>query len=125
MAIDREETKNSLFGGFQKSVTSKVKEFGSSGKKTEVSKGKLVTPKLPKWKTLEKVTVLLSSEQKDLMDDVARRLMRFRQKEGSSDNETERITANSVVRGILDNPFPGFQPHNVRDHRKRARWIYR
>jgi hypothetical protein len=103
MAIDREETKNQLFGGFKKRKTSEVPDVGSCVEKVEPFDDKLGTSKLPKWKTLEKVTVLLTSEQKDQMDDLARKLMRFRNKGGGSLDDKERITANSVVRVILDN----------------------
>jgi hypothetical protein len=98
MAIDREETKNLLFGGLSQRGTSKVLEKQSSHVKDDSS-----TSKVPKWKTLEKVTVLLTSEQKDAMDETARTLMRFRHKETPSLDDKERITANSVVRAILDN----------------------
>jgi hypothetical protein len=103
MAIDREETKNQLFGGFQKCKTPEVPNVGVSVVKEGTPQNKPETPKLPKWKTLEKVTVLLTSEQKDQMDELARKLMRFRHKEGGSFDDKERITANSVVRVILDN----------------------
>jgi len=63
----------------------------------------LESHKLPKWKTLEKITVLLTSEQRDAMNDLAKTLMRFRSHEDLSKDERERITANSIFRALLDN----------------------
>ena len=122
MAIDREETKNQLFGGFQKSRTPEVQKE----KSPVVSIDKSETSKLPKWKTLEKVTILLTSEQKDHMDDVARKLMRFRQKGCSPLDDKERITANSVVRVILDNVIEridALEIQNIRTENELKTWM--
>ncbi len=122
MAIDREETKNQLFGGFQKSRTSEVQKE----KDPAISIDKSETSKLPKWKTLEKVTILLTSEQKDHMDDVARKLMRFRHKGCSPLDDKERITANSVVRVILDNVIEridALEIQNIRTENELKTWM--
>ena len=92
MAIDPEETKRSLFGGLRNSQTSKVNKSAASKE----------PPFLPKWKRLEKVTVLLTNEQRDAIEDLARQVMRFRSKESISKEDRERITANTVVRALLD-----------------------
>lgn len=68
-------------------------------KKTELA----TTPILPKWKTLEKVTVLITSEQKDAVDDLARQIMRFRSQVKKTVGEKERITSNTIIRALLDN----------------------
>jgi len=96
MVIDPEETKRSLFGGLRNSATSKPK-------KSEPSKDKEIqSSSLPKWKRLEKVTVLLTNEQRDAIEDIARQVMRFRSKESQASSDRERITANTVVRALLD-----------------------
>ena len=94
MAIDPEETKKSLFGGLRTSQTSKVEKNVPSKVKE--------APFLPKWKRLEKVTVLLTNEQRDAIEDLARQVMRFRSKEALAKEDRERITANTVVRALLD-----------------------
>ena len=94
MAIDPEETKKSLFGGLRTSQTSKVEKSATSKAKGP--------PSLPKWKRLEKVTVLLTNEQRDAIEDLARQVMRFRSKESLPKEDRERITANTVVRALLD-----------------------
>lgn len=81
--------------------TSKAKK--SKKFKTSEKDERLETQKLPKWKTLEKITVLLTSEQRDAMDDLARTLMRFRSHGNLSKDERERITANTIFRALLDN----------------------
>ena len=94
MVFDAEEAKRSLFGGLSSSPTSKVKKGATPKAKN--------TDTLPKWKRLEKVTVLLTNEQRDAVEDIARQVMRFRSKESSSTEDRERITANTVVRAVLD-----------------------
>jgi hypothetical protein len=96
MTFDPEEAKKSLFGGLSNSATSK-------GKKNATSKAKeSAFAALPKWKRLEKVTVLLTNEQRDAIEDMARQVMRFRSKGAVSKENRERITANTVVRALLD-----------------------
>ena len=94
VGIDPEETKRSLFGGLKhakppKSETSEVKNSRSSS--------------VPKWKTLEKVTVLLTNQQRDAIEDTARQIMRHRSQGDVKSEERERVTANTVVRALIDN----------------------
>jgi hypothetical protein len=96
MVIDAEETKRSLFGGL-KSSTPKTETPSTP----EVLNSR--TSNLPKWKTLEKVTVLLTNRQRDAIEDLARIIMRKRPQASSSKEERERITANTVVRALIDN----------------------
>ena len=96
MGIDPDETKRSLFGGLRTLLTSKVE-------KSPTSKARVIKPSsLPKWKRLEKVTVLLTNAQRDAIEDMARQVMRFRSKEPVPKEDRERITANTVVRALLD-----------------------
>lgn len=96
MVIDAEETKRSLFGGLKSSPAPKVEKVATSKVK------KVESEAIPKWKRLEKVTVLLTNEQRDAIEDLARQVMRFRSKGSSPSSERERITANTVVRAMLD-----------------------
>lgn len=51
-----------------------------------------------KWTKLNKVNVLLSHRQKDLLDAIAKKTMRSRESGG----EKERITANTILRCLID-----------------------
>jgi hypothetical protein len=57
---------------------------------------------VPKWQTLDKVMVLLTTEQKEGLDRIAKRIMKFRSKEIKG-QEKERITANTLIRALVDN----------------------
>ena len=123
MAIDPEETKNLLFGGFKNS-----KRSAAVKQEIPITKedGNFGTSKLPKWKTLEKVTILLTPEQKDCIDDMARKIMRFRQKAKIPLDEKERITANSVVRALLDNfmsQVSGLELQHIHTEEDLKHWI--
>jgi hypothetical protein len=107
MAIDKEETKKSLFGGLKsnttpevpKIATSEVSEFVSyEHPKSQTSEKTLSV--LPKWKTLEKVTAMISTRQLDAIDQITRDAMRNRHKIPHTNRE--RITANTVLRALLD-----------------------
>lgn len=97
MVLDKEETKNSLFGGLKESST----PTSTSPKTKEVPKS--ATSNLPKWRTLEKVTVLLTNQQRDAVEDLARTIMRHRSSSDIKSEDRERITANTVVRALIDN----------------------
>jgi hypothetical protein len=58
--------------------------------------------RLAKWETLDRVTVLLTEEQKEGLDKLARRLMKFRAKETRGNPDKERITSNSIIRALID-----------------------
>jgi hypothetical protein len=111
MAINAEDTKNTLFGGITKPKTAEVKKLktqevpeSKTAKHTEPDiSNNSKSSKLPKWKTLEKVTVLMTNTQKDAIDDLARKLMRLRSHEVNPKEERERITANTIFRALLDN----------------------
>lgn len=110
MAIDAEETKNMLFGVLPKSKTPKLPNLSTS----EVAESE------PKWRRLEKVTVLMTGAQKDALDEMARKLMRFRV---SGD---ERITANTIIRALLDVTLPAMQDlplSPVSDEKELAAWL--
>jgi hypothetical protein len=56
----------------------------------------------PKWQTLEKVSVLLSAEQKEGLDKIAKRIMRSRSEATKGNQDKERITANTLMRVLID-----------------------
>ena len=120
MVIDPEETKKSLFGGL-KSPTPKVHKPVTP----EVIDS--VTQTLPKWKTLEKVTVLLTNQQRDAIEDLARTIMRKRSHAGiSSKEDRERITANTVVRALIDNLIetaPSLKMQEIRNEDELKSWL--
>jgi hypothetical protein len=122
MVIDPEETKRSLFGGLRNSATSKVE-------KSKTSSVKNVEPtSLPKWKRLEKVTVLLTNEQRDAIEDIARQVMRFRSKEPDCKSDRERITANTVVRALLESficKAPSLEMEAISNEEELRRWVER
>lgn len=99
-AIDPEDTKNKLFGSIKKAQEPVAAPKAKRAKNPEAVD---TTPgDIPKWKTLDKVTVLLTSEQRDGMEDIARKLMRFRPKLEKVGGERERITANTVFRALVE-----------------------
>lgn len=97
MAIDQEETKNTLFGNIKKHA--KVKD--SPKEEVRIESKKEAQP--AKWETLDRVTVLLTEEQKDGLDKLARKLMKFRARETRGNPGKERITANTFIRVLIDN----------------------
>lgn len=114
MALDP-GTKNSLFGNLKKdSVLEKnekicdvITPLSSTVNDEKLSK-KLdneIDQKLeqPKWQTLDKVTVLLTTDQKSGLDKVAKKLMKYRSNTLRGNDEKERITANTLIRALIEN----------------------
>jgi hypothetical protein len=122
MVIDPEEIKRSLFGGLRNSATPKVDKRATS------KVADMEPASLPKWKRLEKVTVLLTNEQRDAIEDIARQVMRFRSKEPQSASDRERITANTVVRALLDGficKVPSLEMESISNEDDLKRWVGR
>lgn len=120
MIIDAEETKKSLFGGLKESLPS----TSIAPKTQEVTKSG--TPNIPKWKTLEKVTVLLTNQQRDAVEDLARTIMRHRTSNDKSSIDRERITANTVVRVLIDNLIdiiPTLKIRNIDNEAELKIWL--
>lgn len=118
MAIDTSDTKNSLFGGLKKSVGHSIATNNPSSEKPEQLQSKCATevnlpiqtnnpPQTeqtqPKWQTFDKVTTLLTSEQKEGLDRIAKKLMKFRVKALKGESDKERITANTLIRALIEN----------------------
>ena len=120
MVIDPEETKKSLFGGLKESTTPQVHK----SKTPEVANTR--TPHLPKWKTLEKITVLLTNQQRDAIEDLARTIMRYRPQGSTSKEDRERITANTVVRALIDiliETAPSLKMQELRNEDELKSWL--
>jgi len=119
VVIDPEETKKSLFGGLkptpcktEKPAIPKVADSGTSD--------------IPKWKTLEKVTVLLTNQQRDAIEDLARAIMRHRPHASASKEDRERITANTVVRALIDNlieTLPSLKMGEIKNEEELKVWL--
>ena len=114
MAIDTQTTKNSLFGGLKKEPiiiqpeTEEIEDRPAVEEKQakadpQDTKSHLPEAALPKWQSLDKVTVLLTSEQKEGLDRVAKKLMKYRSRDLKGDENKERITANVLIRALVEN----------------------
>lgn len=115
MAIDTESTKNKLFAGLQTNkeipavlVLSSIDQAAAvnqniSEKIESLSKPIAEGEKIPKWQSLDKVTALLTTEQKEGLDRVAKKLMKFRSKDLKTKDDRERITTNTIIRSLIEN----------------------
>ena len=114
MALDP-GTKDRLFGGLKQPSKEQPKkdlphiESTAAPEETQqpeiskkISAGTTRKPASPKWQTLDKVTVLLTTEQKEGLDRVARKLMKYRSNELKGRDDKERITANTLIRGLVE-----------------------
>lgn len=128
MAIDIDESKNTLFGNIKKSDTS-TSFPANSTQKTSIVEENIArrdtieqtkeSPDIPsrasqqlqefsahskaKWHSFDKVTALLTTEQKEGLDRVARKIMKFRAIELKGKDDKERITANTLIRALIEN----------------------
>lgn len=57
----------------------------------------------PRYQQLDKVTVLMTAEQKKGLDSVAKRIMKNRATATKGNADKERITANTLMRALIDN----------------------
>ena len=113
MAIDTKETKNSLFGGLTKGYVKpeQIRPSESKAPENVIPHDEIITQHvtepirdqaIPKYQTFDKVTALLTTNQKDGLDRIAKRIMKQRSKEQKG-IEKERITANTIMRALIDN----------------------
>lgn len=108
MAIDTKDTKDSLFGNLKKTekkIQEPVKEPPAIEHTQEVSEPEVPKKTKPehstaKFHTFDKVTALLTTEQKEGLDRIARRMMKQR---GVAQRGAERITANTIMRAVIGN----------------------
>jgi hypothetical protein len=135
MAIDQQEAKKSLFGNFQKlkkdvqekkvsnKASQQVSNLASSNEiekietplpSVQVSEKATVSNPAPlaqsvKSDNLERFFVRMTCEQRDVMDSVSKKLMRFRPKPREHEGERERITANCILRALVENFMERYQ----------------
>lgn len=117
MAINTNDTKDSLFGALKKAVKPVPKEIdlaqekifkepenaSSSPYTSHIKESNPAISALPKWQTFDKVTTLLTSDQKEGLDRIAKKLMKYRSKQLKGLDNKERITANTLIRSLIDN----------------------
>jgi hypothetical protein len=118
MALDTGKAKDSLFGNIKKakeeqSVPHEMKSetvihqenkavlFSETEKKLQNEESGSET--LAKWQQFDKVTALLTGSQKEGLDRIAKKLMKFRSKQLKGNEEKERITANTLIRALIEN----------------------
>lgn len=106
MAIDKEQTRDNLFGNIkkEKQVILERPSITPSlviDQPADLADGKT----LAKWQTLDRVTVFLSQQQKEELDRIAKKIMKYRAKAGFGKKERERITANTLIRALVDALF--------------------
>jgi Zn-dependent oligopeptidase len=110
MALDK-EAGNTLFGNIKKSAA-KEEAVDISPESKEVVSAEIQSK--AKWHEFDKVTALLTTEQKEGLDRVARKLMKHRSKFLKNKSDSERITANTIIRALIDN-FLKFEDSMVID----------
>lgn len=121
MAIDTGKTKDSLFGGLKKAAQNKATSPAAPNLKMTVQNDLpleiqddpclSIQPKTTdeafsskaKWETLDSVLTLLRSDQKEGLDKVAKKIMKYRSNVTRGRKDKERITTNTVLRAIIDN----------------------
>lgn len=99
MALDK-DTGSTLFGGIKKSAdkdrfknTSPIKEIKKQPEEHSQAR----------WKQLDKVTALLEPEQKEALDRISKSIMKYRSNALKGNDNKERITANTLIRALIDN----------------------
>lgn len=66
--------------------------------------------------------------QKDALDDIARKIMRFRAQHTAVKEDRERITANTVFRALIDNfidRFPYIKMEPIQNEDELREWLQR
>lgn len=103
-AIDTKETKNSLFGNLRKETEKEMPSIKISSEEVRAAKPveKILDQTMPKWQSLDKVTALLTTEQKEGLDRIARKLMKHRSKILKRKDDCERITTNTLLRALIE-----------------------
>jgi mannitol/fructose-specific phosphotransferase system IIA component (Ntr-type) len=99
MAIDTGKTKDTLFGNISKR---EAREGTAKAPPPVIAlphASQATTA--PKYQTFDKVTTLLTPEQKEGLDRVAKRIMKHRANELKKQDNRERITANTLIRALV------------------------
>jgi hypothetical protein len=108
MALDKSQV-NSLFGGAKGAPhkNSHIDEKGENQNSIEhqedpVEELESEDSSQPKYDTLDKVTVLLKPEHKEALDRAAKKILRYRSKKLKGSSDKERITANTLIRCLVE-----------------------
>lgn len=107
MAIDKKVAADTLFGSFRdkEAKVEAIKQvINDSVAVIEQPAGDRGDEHKAKWQTLDRVTVLLTFQQKEGLDRIARQLMRGRSRNSlhKEKKDRERITANTLMRALVD-----------------------
>jgi putative protein kinase ArgK-like GTPase of G3E family len=129
MALDIEATEVSLFGNIKREAEKLKKDItlslqqeeksileinnltnvnaSQTSSELETNRKQILTESessshKPKWQNLDKVTVLLSTEQKEGLDRLAKKIMKYRSSITKGNLDKERITANTLIRVLVD-----------------------
>lgn len=98
-AIDKKSVGDSLFKNFTKQETAQREKPAA---REIVAEPALEERHLSKYLTLQRVTVLFDEPQKEGLDLLARKIMRHRSLNSKEKRKKERITANTIVRALVD-----------------------
>lgn len=125
MSIDKDEVKKALTKKFN---NSKVKNLLSSEDTNSITceQSKVISSDLPKHKTLERITLLISSEQRDAIDKLSKKIMRHRSKDTELSKSRERITSNSLFRALVTNfleRVDSLQMETICDETTLTEWV--
>ncbi|HEY4830951.1 MAG TPA: hypothetical protein VIH61_00085 [Waddliaceae bacterium] len=96
-AINQEDTKNTLFGNC-KNTSKEVIVPQQPQRLNETATGQ----KIAKYQNYDKVTALLTPEQKLGLDRVVKRIMKHRASALKGSADKERITANTLLRALIE-----------------------
>ena len=100
MALDKQETKNSLFGNIKKTLKP-PEEVLKSNPEIISTKTDAISNRT-QLEIIERVTLPLSIEQKEGLDRLAKKIMRNRSNNPFHKENRERITANTIIRALID-----------------------
>jgi hypothetical protein len=106
MALDTGKAKDSLFGNIKKTKEVLTHEPPLQKNETIITKNvknEEASQKTAKWQQFDKITALLTAEQKEGLDRVAKKLMKYRGRLLKKKSESERITANTLLRALVYN----------------------
>jgi hypothetical protein len=100
-ALDVQNASDTLFGNIKKQAKTKKDILPPEVTENVISVSKTSTITLKN--EVDKVTVFISSEQKDFLESVAKKVMRNRPKNQTPELRKERITSNTILRALLQN----------------------
>lgn len=99
MALDK-NAGDSLFGGIKKNAEKGIVNNPAPIKEHTKQPDEQAQAR---WKELDKVTVLLETEQKEALDRISKSIMKYRSNALKGNDNKERITTNTLIRALIDN----------------------